>query len=257
MKPIVHTTDLHDERVAFEHSVALARAAGVELVALHANGGSEAMSRMPEAGSVLVQWGADPQAVAYRKLVHECCEDPVETVLDALRTLDPALVVASTHRRGALARFFAGSRAEAIAHNVTVPALLLPQDVRGFVSAYDGSIALDRILVPVGDATHAAAAVAAALWLVDFARVQETELVLLHVGHEAVDAPVPSRPGTTIIRAHVPGGAIEAAILDAARSASAIVMVTHGHDSPADVLLGSHTDRVLHQAPCAVLSVAL
>ena len=258
MKPIVYTTDLDDGGLAFEHSLALARAAGTELVSLHAGGDLGALARMPDSARVLARWGAEVNAVAYRKFVHDCCEDPVESVLDALRSLDPALVVASTHRRGVLARFFAGSRAEAIAHNVTVPMLLLPDGARGFVSPRDGSIALPRIVVPIGQAADSAAAVRAAVWLADLAHVETTELVLLHVGAEPAPAvPIPARRGLTVRRQTVDAPALEEAIVDAAATAAMIVMATRGHDSVADVLLGSHTDRVLHHATCPLLSVAL
>jgi nucleotide-binding universal stress UspA family protein len=258
MKPIVYTTDLDGEGVAFEHSLALARAAGTELVSLHASGDVGALARMPDAAQVLTRWGDVANAVTYHKRVHDCCEDPIESVLDALSSLDPVLVVASTHRRGALARFFAGSRAEAIAHNVTAPMLLLSDDVRGFVSPRDGSIALDRIVVPIGEASEGAAAVRAALWLVELAHVENTELVLLHVGGEpAPEVPIPTRRGLSVRRQTVNAAALEGAILDAAATAAVIVMATRGHDSVADVLLGSHTDRVLHHATCPVLSVAL
>jgi nucleotide-binding universal stress UspA family protein len=45
------------------------------------------------------------------------------------------------------------------------------------------------------------------------------------------------------------------AIVDtaAAEKADVIVMSTHGHDSLADLVLGSHTERVLRHAPCPVL----
>jgi nucleotide-binding universal stress UspA family protein len=46
-------------------------------------------------------------------------------------------------------------------------------------------------------------------------------------------------------------------IVETARSerADLIVMSTHGHDSLADRLLGSHTERVVGHAPCPVLVV--
>ena len=46
-------------------------------------------------------------------------------------------------------------------------------------------------------------------------------------------------------------------IVEAARleRADLIVMCTHGHDSLADRLLGSHTERVIGHAPCPVLVV--
>lgn len=52
-------------------------------------------------------------------------------------------------------------------------------------------------------------------------------------------------------------GTLEDAIVAAtrARDACLIVMVTRGHDAVGDVLRGSHTERVIRDARCPVLSV--
>ena len=39
--------------------------------------------------------------------------------------------------------------------------------------------------------------------------------------------------------------------------ADLLFIATRGHDSPRDVLLGSHAERVLHHAKCPVLLVPL
>jgi hypothetical protein len=41
------------------------------------------------------------------------------------------------------------------------------------------------------------------------------------------------------------------------RDARLIAMVTRGHDQVGDVLLGSHTERVIREAGCPVLSVRI
>lgn len=40
-----------------------------------------------------------------------------------------------------------------------------------------------------------------------------------------------------------------------ARHAGLIVMATRGHDGVGDVLFGSHTERVIRESTCPVLSV--
>jgi nucleotide-binding universal stress UspA family protein len=257
MPTIVYTTDLaHDDHAAFEHSVALASAGRARLVSLHANGPEDAATKMPEAADLLKKWGREPSSVEFDKKVHSCCLEPLETLLDGIRRIGPDLVVTATHKRSAFARFIAGSGAEAIAGNVTMPTLLLPVEVRGFVES-DGQIDLRRILVPVGDGEEVDAALKAAAWLAELAGIEEAEFALLHVGdpvEPAVDA-LAGHAGWSVRHESVGSGSVESAILERAKEACVLVMATRGHDSVGDVVHGSHTERVLHQTHCPILAV--
>jgi nucleotide-binding universal stress UspA family protein len=257
---IVHATDLiHDDSRAFEHGIALARAAKAKLISLHANAPEEAAAAMSDAARVLIAWGDEPDAVEFERKVHNCCDDPVDTILDAIRKVEPDLVIASTHQRSALARFLGGSAAEAIAHNAKSPTLLLPVEARGFVAGENGALDLHRILVPIGDEAEAARAVASAAWIAEIAGVETVEFVLLHVGEPTEPSlePLTSKPGWTARCINVQGTDIEKAIVTNAVDACLIVMATRGHDTVSDVLRGSHTDRVLHKTHCPVLSVGV
>lgn len=261
MTTIVHTTDLLDrDAVAFEHSVALAMRSGAALVALHANASPEAVARMPDADAVLRRWGREPGSVSYRAEIHTCCDDPIDTVLDGLRKLEPDLVVATSHDRGILARIFGGSGAEAIAHNLTAPVMLFPAEVdRGFVTSADGGPAMARIVVPAGDVEAARVALDKVRWLAKLTEVEDVEVVLLCVGD--VDAmpelQTPDDERLRVVQRRVGGSDVCAAIVEHSREASLIVMATRGHDSIGDVLRGSKTDRVLHRVGCPVLSVKI
>ena len=260
MTIIVQTTDLTDiDQASFEHAVGLAHAGGATLVSLHANADPERIVELPEPKSVLARWSKPADAVEFTKQVHNCCDDPVDTLLDALRKLEPDLIVTATHQRGPLARLLTGSRAEAIAHNVPIPTLLLPEKARPFVSTSTGELDLQRVVIPIGDPEAAKIAAARAAWLLDMAHVKETEIVLLHVG-ESSAAPrveLPDRPGWTVHLRNRADEDIEDAIVAEGGGACLLVMATRGHDSLGDVLLGSHTDRVLHRTQCPVLSVPI
>jgi nucleotide-binding universal stress UspA family protein len=54
-------------------------------------------------------------------------------------------------------------------------------------------------------------------------------------------------------------GPLEEAIVDVARAHKAclVVMPTRGHDGLGDALLGSHTERVIREVGCPVLSVPI
>ena len=260
MTTIVHTTDSsNDDHLAFAHAIALARAAGADLVSLRANAPDSDTTRIPSAADVLTRWGDSPTSVAFTPQVHNCCDDAIETILDALDRIQPKLVVAASHERSALVRFFAGSGAEAIAHNVEVPVLLMPAEARGFVAESDGRIELSRVLIPIGDAEAAAVAVRSAAWLAELAGLERADFVLLHVGQPVAVAEnaLTARPGWTVLHRHLDDGSIEAAIVEHAEDAGLIVMATRGHDSVGDVLRGSVTDRVLHRAHRPILSVSV
>jgi nucleotide-binding universal stress UspA family protein len=258
MTKIAHAAALTDEDVVpFEHGVALARASGGKLFSIHAKQGDEGAAKLLDATAVLEGWGDSATTIDSEGVTHDCCDDPVDTLLDALSKLQPDLVIAATHQREGIARALVGSRAEAIAHNVSVPTLLLPVGAKGFVSRDDGAIDLRRILVPLGDDAEAKAAVEAAVAIGRMADAKEVELVLLHVGGEAdtPDVTLPDIAGWKVSRVDVSRRNLEDAILEQAEDACLVVMATRGHDSLGDVIRGSHTDRVLHRAHCPVLSV--
>lgn len=259
MVTIVHAAAATPEdRPALEHALALAERAGARVLSIHANGAPSAREAMIDAPSVLRAWGREPSAVEHQRVVHECCDDPVDTLLDALRAAEPDLVIASTHQRTGPLRLLVESRAEAIAENVKAPTLLVPLDGRSFVDAR-GAIDLRRILVPVGDEQAASAALERALWLVDLARVEDVEIVLVHVGKPGTMPPVtlPDHPRVRWTRLDVPAGRLEDAVAREAGTACTVVMATRGHDSLEDTLLGSHTERVLRSLDCPLLSVPL
>lgn len=268
---IAHTTDLRDEeRCAFAHAVALALQSGSKLVSLHANDDEGAQARIPAAVELLARWKALPNdAVAgderklgmlHDRILDNCCDDPVDTLVRAVKNAQPQLVIGATSGREGLARTMLGSVAEAVALNVGVPVLLLPVDCNPFVSEETGRITLQRILVAAGDPVATQVGALHALWLADLAGATEVDIELLHV-EDGRAAPNPSLPERKGVHFHVETvkDPIEAALLERAQTlrAGVIVMATRGHDSLRDVLLGSHAERVLRRAPCPVLSIPL
>ncbi len=231
---IAHTTDLSGADVAaFHHAAALAAASGVRLVTVHGNAGAAEAASLPDAAPLSARWN---RPIDHRRICHECCDDVADTLIDAVRSIDPQLLVVGTHARHGLTALLAGSVAEAVARNVAVPTLIVPNHVRGFVDPSTGAIDLRRLLVPAGTDDEAERGKAAARALAALAGVH-AEIEVLHVA----------------------SGNVVAAILARARSdqACAIVMTTHAHDGLGDVLLGSRTEHVIRDAMCPVLSVPL
>jgi nucleotide-binding universal stress UspA family protein len=248
---IAHTTDLSgDDTAAFVHATALAAVSSARLVTVHGNAPDSMSPLLPDAGVLAARWG---RTIQHERRCHECCDEVADTVIDALRDLGPELVVLGTHGRHGLAALLRGSVGETIARNVAVPALVVPNKSRGFVDAATGTIDLRRILIPAGTAEEAVCGLAAARDLVALAGVTDATLEIVHVGP---DNPALAALGVPTLRVD---GPLEDAILELARErrACVIVMPTHGHDGVGDVLHGSHTERVIRDAECPVLSVPM
>jgi len=247
---IAYATDLSgDDQAAFVHASALAAAGGARLVTLYGDTAGGEAARLPEAAVLAARWG--------RSIAHEqrrCAgAGAAGAVLEALGELQPGLVVLGSHGRHGLAALLHGSVGEAIARRIEVPALVVPNHSRGFVDPATGAIELRRIVIPAGDAIEGARGLAAARLFVALAGARDARLQILHVGDED---PRLAELGVEVTRER---GKLEEAIVDVARAygASLIAMPTRGHDGIGDALLGSHTERVIREAGCPVLSIPI
>lgn len=255
---IAHTTDLSGrDEIAFEHAVALAARSGSRLASVHASVGPAPERELPEAAELLARWGM-ACTIVHDRILHQCCDDAVDTLLDAFRRLAPDLVVSATHGRTGIDRALTGSVAEGVARNLVVPTLLLPLDGQRFVDARTGAVLLKSLLVPAGNADEAQQAIDAAARLVKLAGLDSIEIALLHVA-DGRPAPEPRLPEGFRLRHQAADGGLDGAIVDTANAlgVDAVVMVTRGHDAIGDVLLGSHTERALHQCRRPMLWVPL
>lgn len=246
---IAHATDLTgDDTSAFIHASALAATSALRLVTIHGNAPPGDEAKLPDAAPLAAKWG---RPIEHERRCHECCEEVADTVIDALEDLRPELVVLGTHGRNGLAALVHGSVSETIARNVAVSTLFVPNRGRGFVDAATGAIDLHRIVIPAGTVADAQRGIDAARRLAALAGRPDATLEIVHVG--TLD-PEFAKGGVTVTRVD---GTLEDAILELARvhDACVIVMPTSGHDGLGDVLLGSHTERLIRHASCPVLSV--
>lgn len=184
----------------------------------------------------------------------------------------PDLTVMSTHGRDGLARLVRGSVAEMVVQFGRTPVLCVREPEHGAALPYR------RILVPtdLSPASCVAFPIAGEL-----ARAFGAEVLALHVAPPprgaaesgtagisyAVETRLPSEQdlgafvapefhGVALLPLVEIGSAWDR-IIEVARAerADAIVMSTHGKDSLADRVIGSHADRVIRHAPCPVLVV--
>jgi nucleotide-binding universal stress UspA family protein len=245
-----------EEKLALATAAALAVASGARLVLVHATTGSEASHELPDPQELARTWG---RALSADSVVHTCCEDVTDTLLDALRRLEPDLVVCGTHQHGGLSQLLTGSVAEAVARNVRVPTLVVPLEGRGLADPATGVLTLARVVVPTGDRDAARTALAAVEWLVTAARLPRPELVLLAVDDGSSTLALDDLPAGVRVSHRSIHGSLEATIESAADEleASMLVMATRGHDGIADALRGSHTERVLRAVSQPMLVVPM
>lgn len=246
---IAFTTDLSgDDRTAFVHACAIAAASGSRLVTIHANAPAELAAKLPDAAPLAAQWGTP---IEHRRVCHECCDDVTDTLLDAIRGFAPQLVICGTHARRGFAALVRSSIATALARNVEMPALIIPNDAAGFVDPATGRFTLRELIVPAGTRDEAVRGIAAARSLAALIGIPDLPIEVVHAGLTELAV---EDLGVPVIRK---AGTIESAIVAAARERAnaAIVMVTRGHDSVHDVLAGSHTEHVIRDVHVPVLSV--
>jgi hypothetical protein len=136
--------------------------------------------------------------------------------------------------------------------------LFIPNGVVGFVSAPDGSVLLTNILVPIAETPSPEPAVHAAARMATRLNLPSGVFTLLHVGEntEMPKVQLPEVSGwrwNTVIKA----GDVVDVISETASAVNAglIVVTTEGRHGFLDALRGSHSERILRQAPCPLLAI--
>lgn len=255
---IAYLTDLEaDEEVALKTAVALASASGARLVSIHATQGAPPMPhQLGRAEEVAKQWGVP---LAHEPMVHACCDDRVDGLLDALRRVEPVLVVSGTRRRSSFGRLLEGSVAEGVARNSKIPTLIVPLHGRGLADASTGALALRSLVVAAGDGAATRTGLLAAVSWRQRVGARGAEIVLAHVEDGTAAPPEELAEAGERVSIRRLSGGIEEALsrLTQQLEACMLVMATRGHDGLLDALQGSHTERVLHQVACPVLAVPI
>ena len=265
---ILHPTDFSQEsELAFAHALRLAVTNEAYLSLLHV-GESEDVDwdRFPSVRATLQRWGL-LDAAAHRadisklglgveKLVaHD--EDIADAIAGHILTRSVDLLVLATHGRRGLSAWLHPSIAEKAARKTQVPTLFVPDKSRGCVSLQDGSVTMNRVLIPIDHQPPSEGAIERGLRAIKAYGHEESKLTLLHVGTEAQSPEVSIPDGPWHVERVVREGDPATVILEAAEigEANLLIMVTEGSNGFLDVLRGTTTQQVLHQTPCPVLSV--
>lgn len=258
---IAHATDLlPDGGIAFEHAVALASEWDARLVTLYAKSKTKESRRpLPDAQALLDKWQLS--AIEHESRSHQCCEDPVDTLLDALGQVNPELLIVGRRPKTPLERLFKGSTSISVALNANIPTLFLSIGERGFVTPQDGKVHLEKIVVPVSNAEDWAATEMVLLpFLERFSHKSPVEVTLLCVGDGCVleSLSLPEREGVTFNRM-LRQGKLSQAICAVADElgANLIAMASRGQDSLKDAVFGSHTEQVIRESHCPLLYIPM
>ena len=266
---ILHPSDFSAaSEVAFAHALKVALIARSQLTMMHVSPSMTAeWTDFPGVRETLARWGLIPQdspraavpalGIDVRKVIAHH-NNPVQSVLAFLERHPTDLLVLATHQHEGRSRWLQHSVAEPIARQSGEMTLFIPHGVEGFVSRQDGAVSLRNILIPIAPIPRAQPAIAAAVRLVHRLQCSAGTFTTLFVGAPgnapAVHCPaVPGWQWNNIVKS---GNVIDSIVHMASdMDTNLIVMSTDGRNGFLDALRGSHSERVLHRAPCPLLAI--
>jgi len=263
VRSIVHPTDFSREDAdAFAHALRIAVASRSALHLVHVSGNEHELdsAHFPHVREMLAKWGMIKPDATLEEVERTV---GLKVSKATLVSINPALGIAAfvkrnpcdllvlmTHVRSATWRWLFGSTAEIAEHQSHTATLFLREGQKGFVDRDTGAISLNVVLMPIDPSVSPLAAWRRIADLVHAVQ-SSTKIVLLHVGVET--------PRFQGLLPHIElrQGPVVETILSYAKEVGAdlIAMPQGGAYGVLEALLGSTSERVLHEAPCPVLLV--
>lgn len=266
---ILHPTDLSEaSHTAFLHALKIALAVKGKLTLLHVKreGDQVHMRDLPGVRDTLHRWGLLPEqapseavaalGLAVRKLIAKDT-DPVAACLAMLNEHPADLIVLATSQHQGRMRWLGREVSGPLTREAGIPALLVPQQTRGFVDEATGELTLRRVLVPVASEPRPTQALVTSSTLLASLGFHGTS-TLLHVGDRSSMPSLEPSAGNGMQweRRAVQGDVVPTILAEAAAMpCDLIVMPTEGQHGFLDALRGSTTERVLREAACPVLAL--
>ena len=265
IRHVLHPSDFSDaSRAAFAHALKATLIAKGKLTLIHMTEDEKSdWSEFPGVRETLERWDVLPpgsRREAISELGIEVAKiighgpDPVGGVLKYLEEHDADVIVLATHHHGF--DWLHKSISEPVARKSRAMTLFVPAETGRFISPNDGTVSLRNILIPVAETPSPGPALAGAARVVRQLQCDEGSFTLLHVGEEEPPLDTPKVAGWRWRRLTKKGNVIDV-ILETAKQTEAdlIVMATDGRNGFLDALRGSHSERVLRNAPCPVLAI--
>jgi nucleotide-binding universal stress UspA family protein len=268
VKSVLHPTDFTlPSQNAFAHALAITLLIKSRFTILHVSNSKDEWTQFPAVRSTLEQWGllekGSPRSAVFEKLSVEVMKvamrsnNPLKAILHYSQDHQADLIVLATQGREGLQRWIHPSMAERIAEKSKAMTLFVHGTESGFVSQRDGTLCLQRILVPVDFHPNPLPAIE---YAARAARLMNNsvEVILFHVGDSSETPPVeiPEIPSCSWRKVHKQGNVVEE-ITKAARdyAVNLIIMPTAGNEGFLDALRGSVTAQVLRRVSSPVLAV--
>lgn len=265
----VDPTDRPEVLLAHGLKLALLHGATLTVCLVDRSGAGEpSWGRLPGVRAMLERWGVveeDSGTAAYEALgidirpLEAPDADVVHALLTMLEARQPDLLVLGTQGRVGLDRMLHPSVAERVSRTWHGPTLV----VRGGSTLVDletGALNLDRVLLPISMDVSTQDVVDTTLAMLNGAKVAQATIHVMQVGDADPPLLVFPEPERWVWEGHrMMDVAVVEGVLTLAETLQPdlIAMGTRGHDSWIDAVMGSHTERVLRRAPCAVLTVPM
>ena len=269
IQSVLHPTDFSESSlVAFHHALKAAMLSRSRLTLLHVStDGTPEWSHFPGVRETLERWGMLPkgsQKADVGKLGINAAKvmakkgEPVDAMINYLETNPTDLIVLSTSKRDGRIPWLGKSVAEPVTRKAGEMTLLIPGDVEGFVSHKDGSVRLNKILIPVARTPRPEPALNAAAKLVEKWNCSEGTFVLMHVGTSNTMPALrtPEVPGWTWQKELRSGEVIEGIVNSAKdHKVDLILLATDGRNGFLDALRGSHSERIVRYGVAPLLTI--
>jgi nucleotide-binding universal stress UspA family protein len=269
LQHVFHPSDFSAaSETAFAHALKSALIAKAALTIFHVSPDQQGnWTEFPGVRQTLERWGILPKnspkssvpelGIQVRKIVAQD-KDPVKGVLGYLEEHPCDLIVLATQQDKGRGLWHEKSVAKPVARESHQMTLFIPADVEGFVSLQDGSVSLKNILIPVAPVPNAQPALQAAVRIAQRLNCPTGQFTILYVGDdsEMPEVNCPELPGWEWTKMSQKGD-ITQVILQTARGMEAdlIVMSTEGRQGFLDALRGSHSEQVLRQCACPLLTI--
>ena len=267
IQSVLHPTDFSESSlVAFHHALKAAMSAKSKLILLHVSSDAQ-WSGFPGVRETLERWGALPEGspksavgvlgIGASKVVANKGA-PVDAVLRYLEKHPTDLIVLATSRRGSHIPWLGKSVSAPVTRKAGQMTLLVPGDAKGFVSGEDGSVKLNKVLIPIASTPRPEPALKAAARFVRKLNCPEGTFTVLHVGDSNTMPALhyPEIAGWTWKKELRTGEVVHGVVKSAEDiKADLIVMSTDGRNGFLDGLRGSHSERVLRYSATPLLTV--
>ena len=269
IRNVFHCSDFSSgSHTAFVHALKAALTSKAQFTMLHvADDMNMHWTEFPEIRRTLERWGllsknSSRSAVSQLGIkvskVTTQHDDPVESVLDWLERHPTDLLVLATQQDNGQLSWMRRSVAKPIARKSHLMTLMIPKGVKGFVSDQDGTVTLEKIVIPVAASPDPRPSLHAATRLVEQLNCPSGRFTVLHVGNKDSMPTIrfPSVPGWTWHEETMQGDVVQG-IEDTVKKyeADLLVMTTAGRRGFLDALRGSHTEQVLRKVPCPLLTI--